>query len=177
MENLCLLFLAPNAKSLINHFIYLAAKNECYVEESRVMALGSELGGMMRIGGSWNAVAKMEDALQTLKNDPSLWLEYKRSAPLKLADEYLPYLVQIVGINRPTVINEVTHFFIEQLIQLTDLQTDSFKTSYAQTKMLTFIMRIQIPATINIADLRERFMLLCEELNIDGILEPEKSVK
>lgn len=177
MENLTLTFLAPNAKVLADELVYLAAKNECYIEESRLMALGGELGGMMHIAGSWNAIAKMEDALLVLEKKPELWLKFKRSVPLTLESDHLPYLIQIMGINKPTVINEVLHFFIEQQIQLTDLQTDSFKTQYAETKMLTLVMRIQIPASINIADLRERFMLLCEELNIDGILEPEKSVK
>lgn len=177
MENLTLLVSAPDAKILVNHLIYLVAKNECYIEESRFMALGSELGGMLRIAGSWNAIAKMEDALQQLKSENQIWLEFKRSTHLKLAGEYIPYLVQIVGINKPTLINEMMHFFVEQNIQPTDLQTDSFKTNYSDTKMLTLVTRLQIPGNINIADLRERFMLLCEELNVDGILEPEKSIK
>lgn len=177
MENLILLLLAPDAQTLLNQLIYLVAKHECYIEESRFMALGHDLGCMVRISGSWSAIAKMEDALHTLKTESQVWLDFKRSPPLKLDGDYLPYLVQVVGINRPTLINEIMHFFIEQQIQLTDLQTDSFKTSYSDTKMLTLVMRLHVPGNINIADLRERFMLLCEELNIDGILEPEKSIK
>jgi glycine cleavage system transcriptional repressor len=178
MENIILLLLAPDTKTWVNHLLYLAAKHQCTIEESRFMLLGTEWGGMMRIGGNWNTLNKIEDALVALKTEqPQLWLEFKRSTPLKLTSDHLPYLVQIVGANKPTFLNEVAHFFIEQDIQLIDMQTDGFKSSYSETKLLTLLMRVQVPTTINIADLRERFMLLCEEVNADGILEPEKSIK
>ncbi len=178
MEDIILLLLAPDTKTWVNDLLYLAAKHECVVEESRFMLLGAEWGGTMRISGNWNAINKMEDALTALKAEqPTLWLEFKRSAPLKLTGDHLPYLVQIVGANKPTFHNEVAHFFVEQDIQLIDMQTDGFKSYYSDTKLLTLLLRIHIPTTINIADLRERFMLLCEEVNADGILEPEKSIK
>jgi len=178
MENIVLLLLTPDAKTWVNHLLYLIAKSQCTIEESRLMQLGTAWGGMMRVSGNWNAIAKMEDSLLALKAEqPQLWLEFKRSALLKLAGDHLPYLVQIVGVNTSSFLNEVAHFFIEQDIQLIDMQTDGFRSNYSDTKLLTLLIRIHIPATINIADLRERFMLLCEEVNADGILEPEKTIK
>ncbi len=177
MENLIVLFLAPNAKVVVDDLIYLAAKSACHIEESRLVMLGNEMSGIMRITGSWNAIAKMEDVLHTLKTKSNWWLEVKRSPLLKLDSDHLPYVVQTVSMNKPAIMNELTHFFTGQEIQITDLQTDTFKTSYTDTKMLALVMRVQVPATINISDLRERFMVLCDELNVDGILEPEKGIK
>lgn len=178
MENIVLILLAADTKTWLNHLLYLVAKHQCHIEESRFMVLGTEWGGMMRISGNWHAISKMEEVLLALKTEqPFLWLEFKRSTTLKLAGDHLPYLVQIIGVNKPSFINEVAYFFIEQEIQLIDLQTDSFKSHYSDTKLLNLLMRIHIPTTINITELRERFMLLCEDVNADGILEPEKTVK
>lgn len=178
MENIVLLLLAPNAKTWTNQLLHLITKHQCYIEESRMMILGTEWGGMMRLSGNWNTIAKLENALLAFKkNQPSLWFEFKRSALLKLTGDHLPYLVQIVGINKINFLSDVTYFFTEQEIQIIDLQTDSFKSNYSETKLLNLLMRIHIPGTINITDLRERFMLLCEEVNADGILEPEKTIK
>lgn len=178
MENIVLLLLAPDTKTWVNHLLYLIAKQQCHIEESRFMVLGKQWGGMMRISGNWNAISKMEAALIALKEEGVfLWLEFKRSDTLKLVGDHLPYLVQIIGVNKPSFINEIAYFFIEQGIELIDLQTDAFKTNYSDTKLLNLLLRIHIPTTINITELRERFMLLCEDVNADGILEPEKAVK
>ena len=83
----------------------------------------------------------------------------------------------MLGANKSTLIQDITIFFNAQAIQIIDLQTDGFKSVYSDTKLLNLFMRIHIPTTLNIADVRERFMLLCEDLNVDGILEPEKTIK
>jgi glycine cleavage system transcriptional repressor len=178
MENIIILLRSPNPKEWVNHILYLLAKHQCTIEESRLILLGSEWGGTMRISGNWSAIAKVEDALNALKAEqPHLFLEFKRSALLKLTEDHLPYLIQIVGVNKAAFINEITHFLVEQDIQLVDFQIDSIKSNYSETKLLALFIRVQIPAQINIAELRERFMLACEEANVDGILEPEKGVK
>jgi glycine cleavage system transcriptional repressor len=177
MENILIFLFTSDLKIWSNHLLPLITKHQCTVEESRSLLLGTEWGGMMRVSGNWNTIAKLEDALVTLKEEqPQLSFEFKRrrSAPLKLAGDYLPYLVQAVGVNKPNFLNELIHLFVEQGIQLIELQTDIVKSNYAETKLLHLLMRIHVPATISITDLRERFMLLCEDMNADGILEPEK---
>lgn len=178
MESLILLSLTPDPKVWLDQLISLASKNQCTIEESRCTRLGTEWGGTMRIAGNWNAITKMESALLALKEKhPEFWLEFKRTLPLKLIGDHLPYLVQVIGANSPEFLDNIIHFFVEQDIELIDVQTDGFKTNYADTKVATLLMRIQIPTAINISDLRDRFIMLCEEVNVDAILEPEKSIK
>jgi len=178
MENIILLILTLDPKTWVNQILYLVAKHQCFVEESRCSVLGTEWGGSLRISGNWNTLAKLEDALTALQNEqPGLWLKFKRSPVLKLTEDHMPYLLQIVAVNTPNLLNDLTLFLVEQDIQLIDFQTDAFKSNYSETKLLNLLMRVHIPATINISELRERFMLLCEDLNADGILEPEKSIK
>ena len=40
--------------------------------------------------------------------------------------------------------------------------------------MISITQRIGIDSNTNITDFREQFALLCDELNIDGGMEPEK---
>lgn len=174
MEYLNIAFISADQYSVINDLIQLTAKHHCHVEESRITVLGSDFAGILRVGGNWNAIAKIEAALTKLKNKATFLLEVKRCDPWKLTGDHLPYLAQVVGLNTPGLIPAIARFYSDQQIQLIDLQTDPFKTSHSETTMITLSMRINIPAEINIADLRERFMILCDELNIDGIIEPEK---
>jgi glycine cleavage system transcriptional repressor len=36
-------------------------------------------------------------------------------------------------------------------------------------------MTVDVPANIHIATLREQFLIFCDELNLDGVLEPAKA--
>ncbi|HVV68948.1 MAG TPA: ACT domain-containing protein [Gammaproteobacteria bacterium] len=174
MEHLNITFSAPNQQLVIKQLVYLIAKNQCHIEESRFAFLGGEFAGVLRIAGNWNSIAKLEAALNNISPEHLIKIEVKRSETAKIEGKFLPYMAQVIALDTPSLVYEITHFFSDQSIQIIDLQTDPFKTNHANTMMLTLSMRINVPAHINIADLREQFMVLCDELNVDGILEPEK---
>ena len=174
MEHLNVTFSAPNQQLVIKQLVYLVAKNQCHIEESRFAFLGDDFAGILRIAGNWNAIAKLEAALNSIPAEHAIRIEAKRSEPAIIEGKFLPYVAQVIALDTPSLVYEITHFFVDQSIQIIDLQTDPFRTSHADTMMLTLSMRINVPIHINIADLREQFMVLCDELNVDGILEPEK---
>lgn len=174
MEHLTITYIAANAAAMVNDVLYLAAKHQCHIEESRMTMTGSDVAGVMRFTGQWHNIATLEEALTALQREQTLPLQFKRTQPLTLTGDFLPYMAQVIALDTPGLIYEISAFFTTQHIHIIDLQTDPFKTMHSETMMLTAGLRLNIPAQINISELRERFMVLCEELNIDGILEPEK---
>lgn len=174
MEHITLTFVAAEYTTAIREVIYLASKHQCHIEESRMSTVGNVFAGIMHLAGHWNNISKLEESLVALQADNLLQLYFKRSEPLIVSGNFLPYLAQVVALDTPGLVYEVSRFFSEQKIFIIDLQTEPFSTSHSDTMMLTISLRINIPAEINISDLRERYMILCDELNIDGILEPEK---
>lgn len=174
MEHITLTFTADDYKKAINEVIYLASKHQCHIEESRMTTLGQNFAGLVHLTGHWNNIAKLEENLAEISNTNELTILYKRNKPMELTGNFLPYIAQIVALDTPGLVYDLARFFMDQHIHIIDLQTDPFKTSHSHTRMLTLSMRINIPAEISISELRERYMELCDELNIDGILEPEK---
>ncbi len=174
MEYITIAFIARNQNTAIEQLINLTAKTQCYIEESRFAVLGSDFAGIFRVAGNWNAIAKLETAINNIDQQTDIVIELRRTTQNRLEGDFLPYLAQVVALDTPDLVHEITSFFSEQNIRIIDLQTDPFKTTHSETTMLTLSMRLNIPAQISIAELRERFMILCDELNIDGIMEPEK---
>ena len=174
MEYLAITAIAPDQKKLMENVFKLAAKHECNVKDSRVMILGEDIASIILLAGNWSAIAKIESALPKLAEKENLYVHLKRTKPKKYENDHLPYLVQIIAIDNPGLVYDVSHFFTLQDIQINDLQTNPFAASHSGTEMVTMLMSVGVPTTINISDLRERFMLMCDELNIDGIMEPEK---
>jgi glycine cleavage system transcriptional repressor len=172
MEHLIIAAIGPSNSTTLNELALLAAKNDCLIEETRMTAMGTELATIMLISGNWNTIAKMEAAVNSLSTP--LAIVTKRSKPLTTPGELLPYIVQIVATNRAGIIYEIINFFTIQNIVIDDLQTTTYAASLTAIEMLSLTMRIGITSNTSISDFHEQFAVLCDELNIDGSLEPEK---
>lgn len=173
MEYLVINALGKDQKVIVRELIHLASKFQCNIKDSRMTTLGSHLGIVMMVGGNWSAISKLEAALKSLKKD-NLWLEAERTEVPKITQNFLPYLVQVVALDSPGIIYEICEFFNLSNIKINELQSNPFAATYTGTAMVTVTLSISVPAEINLSELRENFMLLCDELNIDGIMEPEK---
>jgi len=173
MEILVVSVIAADQNILIKSIIQLTAKHECIIKDSRMTLLGSNYAAIIAISGNWSAIAKLETALNSIQSE-DLTLIVKRSKALDLSNDYLPYIAHVVALDSPGIIADICQFFNSQDILIADFQSNPFTAVYSDTSMSTFVMSISIPAALNLSDLRERFMILCDELNVDGILEPEK---
>jgi glycine cleavage system transcriptional repressor len=174
MEYLIVTALGSDQKTVVKELIQIVAKHQCNIQDSRMTTLGNHIGIIMLVGGNWNAIAKLESALSTAPTKAGMRTMLERAENPKIADRYLPYLVQVVALDSPGIIYEICDFFTLQSVKINELQSNPFTASYTGTPMITVTASISIPTDLNLSDLRENFMLLCDELNVDGILEPEK---
>lgn len=172
MEHLVISATGANRPDAINELFLLPAKNDCNIESSRLTVMGSEVAIIMMVSGNWNTIVKVETGVTSLKNDFEITVKRTKTHPAN--ENMVSYLVQIVAANQSTLVYEIINFFVKQNIYIDDMQTDIFSVKFTGTPMLSLNMRIGIPTNLSIADFREIFTLLCDELNIDGILEPEK---
>lgn len=174
MEYLVFTALGPNKPEIISQISLLAAKNDCNIEQSRITAMGSEIAAMILISGNWNTIAKMEAGLASLEKELNLAISIKRTKPQAMAEEMLPYEVQVVALDHPGITYEVTSFFARQNIIIYDLQTSTYTSRSTGSSMFSLDMRVGIPGDLSLADMREQFLLMCDDLNLDGSIEPEK---
>lgn len=172
MEHLIISAIGDNNPQALNELFLLIAKNECNVEESRMTLLGSHIAIIIMITGHWNTIAKVEAALTNLQKN--FLLTVQRTPAYKIKEDVFPYLVSIVGLNQSHIVYEAINFFVQQGIIIDDIQTTTYAASLAGTTMLEINLRVGVSATLSIADFREQFAVLCDELNLDGSLEPEK---
>jgi glycine cleavage system regulatory protein len=76
--------------------------------------------------------------------------------------------------NRPGIIHEISNFIIQQSVHIEDLQTNTYVATLSGSSLFVLNMRVGIPIDRSIAEFREQFLLLLDDLNLDGILEPER---
>ncbi|MBS3786179.1 MAG: glycine cleavage system protein R, partial [Gammaproteobacteria bacterium] len=123
----------------------------------------------------WNELAKLEAGFPAAARRLNLNIHAKRTAPLQRESNLLPYTVEVVSIDHPGIVHQLANFFSSREINIRDLATTSYSATHTGTPMFQVQMTIDISAAIHIARLREEFMDLCDQLNLDAIIEPAKA--
>jgi glycine cleavage system transcriptional repressor len=137
--------------------------------------LGDTFAVILLTSGNWNALAKLETALAQVGREQGLTLINKRAEPRDLKTSVLPYSVDVVSMDQPGIVHELAAFFSEREINIQDMATMAYNAAHTATPMFSVRMIIEVPAKQHIAALREEFLDVCDELNLDGVLEPVKA--
>lgn len=166
--------LGHDQPTLLNELIKSIANCGCNIMDSRVRILGIELTATMLISGTWNEIAKLEACLPALAAKLDLSIQMRRTESRVFQDKFLPYNIYISTIDSPGIIYKITQFFTTERININELYTDAYLAPYTNAPMVTITMSINVPVQMLIADLRERFMLFCDDHNLDVIMEPQK---
>jgi len=83
--------------------------------------------------------------------------------------------IDIVSIDQTGIVAGLSGFFASRNIDICEVATRGYAAAHTGAPMFAVQMVVHIPAKIHIAALREEFMDLCDQLNLDAILEPVKA--
>jgi len=144
------------------------------IEESRMVALGAEFAVLLLISGNWHTLTKLEKALDALTAEKSLTISIRKTGQRNDLADCIPYGVDVVCLDQPGIVFHLSEFFAARGIEIADLATRKYAAAHTGAPMFSVQMTVNIPGSIPIAQLRDEFLDLCEQLNLDSILEPVK---
>jgi glycine cleavage system transcriptional repressor len=147
----------------------------CNIITNRMVVMGQECMVSMQVVGNWSSIAKLEHSLPLLEKKHGFALLARRTEPRSYEQPVLLYTIQVVGIDKPEIALQMFNFCVAERVQVQEAYGDSYLANQTGTRMLTLTMIIAIPGDIPIFELRERFLILCDQLNLDAIMEPHKS--
>ncbi|MGA8278742.1 MAG: glycine cleavage system protein R [Rhodanobacteraceae bacterium] len=146
----------------------------CNLTEARVAALGSDLSVLALAQGSWDAIAKLENALAKLDRDGKLRLNHFRSGAKPQQTNLLPYVVEVVAADKPGLLFQLAEFLARHNISIEQLHSTRYRAMQTGADMFSAQITIGIPNTMHIAGLRDDFLEFCDGLNLDAIMDPMK---
>ncbi len=144
----------------------------CNIEDSRMLLLGTEFTILLLASGSWSAVAKLEAMLPALKQRLALSILTQRTEQRPRNDQFMPYAVEAISLDQPGIVHEIAHFFSNRDISIEEMITRRYPALHTGALLFSVSLIIHLPADLSIAVLREQFIELCDNLNLDAILEP-----
>ena len=145
------------------------------IEESRMTSLGAEFAVLMLVSGNWHTPARLQKTLDELAASHELSINLKKTGDRHDHEDCIPYGVDVVCLDQPGVVFHLSEFFASRKIEICDLATRRYAAPHTGAPMFSVQMTVSIPAAAPIAQLRDDFHDLCEQLNLDSILEPVKA--
>jgi len=160
---------------LVERFTGRVSEAGCNIEESRMALLGGHFAIIMLISGPWNALTKLEDRLDSLGAEMGLAVTHKRTRRLARAQALVPYRVEVVALDHPGIVHGLADFFARRGINIEEMSTETYPAPHTGTAMFSVNMTVGVPASLRIPELRGDFLDYCDDLNLDGIIEPARS--
>lgn len=157
---------------IVNDLSKQILESGCNISDSRMTILGGEFAVILMLSGNWNAIAKLEGSLPKLADRLELAVSSKRTEPRPPSGNLISYMVEALTIDQPGIMHKVSDFFSSRSINIESLNSDSYNAAHTGTPMFSLNMTINVPADQSIAQLREQFLDFCDDLNMDGVMEP-----
>ncbi len=144
------------------------------ISESRMTGLGSEFAMLLLVSGNWHALARLETELKKLADSGNLSLQLRRTEQRSTRSDLLPYSVDVVCLDQTGIVSKLSGFFATRGIDIAELSTRSYAAAHTGAPMFAVQMIVNVPSRIHLSTLREEFLEICDQLNLDAILEPVK---
>ena len=140
----------------------------------------NEKGGVfhfqVEVKAEWHQMAKFEMALKKHREalaGPAL-LHWIRS-PLQVTQpDYLPYQVELSSVINLDLMSVLTQFFNSKAVKIKSMRMQSYVQAKTGVPLQLLTLSVWIPLEMSLPELRENFMILCDEYNIDAIFEQER---
>jgi glycine cleavage system transcriptional repressor len=144
------------------------------IVESRMSALGTDFAMLLLVSGNWHTLVKLEGELKKLSEASGITATLRRTEQRPPRPDVVTYTVDVVCLDQPGIVYNLAGFFSSRGIDIAELNTRSYAAAHTGAPMFAVQMVIHIPSRIHIAALREEFLDLCDQMNLDAILEPLK---
>ncbi len=161
---------------IVNALSQLIVQNNGNIDDSRMTVLGGEFAIILLISASPEQLVTIEQVIKQQADSLELNIISKQTSGGILSDsatakKKLPYIVEVLAMDNPGIVYKLADFFSSREINIQSLQTDRYPAPHTGTQMFAIEMIISVPQTIIINDLREDFMNLCDDMNLDASIE------
>ena len=174
-QHLAISAIGPDRIGLVHELSQKIADCGGNISESRMTALGSDFAILMLVSGNWHAVARIETELKKFAETAGITLQISRTNERPVHEDRVPYSVDVVCLDQSGIVSALSGFFAARGIDVSEMNTRSYAAPHTGAPMFGVYMIVNVPASIHLGAMREEFMDLCDNLNLDAILEPVKS--
>ena len=173
MSHLVLTLIGPDRPGIVEEVADPVAAHGGNWVESRMARLGGQFAGILRVEVPEDRAAALVEALRLLeRRGLRVAVEAEPRAATPAPRRLLS--VDLVGLDRPGIVREISHVFAERGVNVEELITDL--TPAAMSGELLFRSRalVKVPPELDATELRARLEKLASDLMVTvSVAEPD----
>ncbi len=165
--------LGADRAGIVDELSNIIYTHELNIEDSRMTVLGGEFAILLLVSGKQSALEQLQAKATDIEQALQMRLLIKpttESAPAPAVNS-IPYSVEVAAIDHPGIVSNISRFFSSRNINIVNLQTERYAAPHTGSPMFALHMTIGLSADTNIAQLRDAFTEVCDELNLDAELK------
>lgn len=166
--------MGPDRAGIVDELSQFIMDNGGNITESRMAVLGGEFALIMLINGTDASIAGIEEGLATYEARLGLTIMKKRTTMRAIAQNLVPYDIEVVSMDHPGIVHDVSDFFANRGINIEKLETSNYAAPHTGTVMFSLNMTVGLPTDVSVGKLKREFLAFCDELNLDAEMEPGK---
>ena len=145
------------------------------IEDSRMSVMGGEFAIMLLVSGDEETLQQLINTLPDLEKKFSDLVFSTKETQAKSKQPGMTYKVNVLSLDHQGIVHNLARFFSDHNINIEDLSTSSYAAPHTGSKMFNVDIRLCIPDSIVISQLRNAFIEHCDNLNLDASFEPERN--
>ncbi|MFL2527148.1 MAG: glycine cleavage system protein R [Candidatus Azotimanducaceae bacterium] len=166
--NLLLTFVGVDRPGIVQELSALVSAHEGNWLESKMSRMGGRFAGIALVELPAALTERFKAEISQVR-ELSVYLE--ESGVQRTDADTLNYTLNIVGLDRPGILQEVTTEMSQQSINVVDLETSVRAAPMSGDKMFFADAQVLVPSDVDLADLHDRLDSVANELGIDILLE------
>ncbi len=163
--------IGPDRAGLIRDLSEIVTDAGGNIQQSRMIALGSEFAMLVLVGGNWHVISRVREKLDQLQQSSDLTITLRDTEP-RPVDVSAPYLIDIVSLDHEGIVRDISGFFASRNLGIPEMSTRQYNAPHTGAPMFSLQFTVNIPADVQVAVLRDEFLAFCDEQNLDAIMEP-----
>jgi glycine cleavage system regulatory protein len=170
MADLVLTLIGPDRPGLVEAVAEPIATHGGNWLESRMAHLAGQFAGILRVEVPDARAAALASALRLLEGRGlRVTVEVVPAAVAPPARHTL--VVDLVGLDRPGIVREISHVLAERDVNIEDLVTDRTPAPMSAEMLFRWRARVNVPGSLDASVLRTRLEKLAQDLMVQVTLE------
>ncbi len=169
-KQLVITALGEDRPGLVGELSEALTSRKLNIEDSRMSVLGGEFAILMLVRGTKDAIGDFISNVTDLEDALNMKLLVKATESQQAETVLVPCAVEVVAIDHPGIVQDITRFFSSRNINIVEMDTNCYPAAHTGATMFALHMTIGVPVDQAITSLRDDFVSLCDDLNLDASL-------
>ena len=166
-EHLILTAIGPDRVGLVEKISEFISRHGCNIEDSKMALFCGEFAVIVLISGAGNGLVKLARDYHQIETETGLSISIKTPSARKTGDLSLPYKLTASCMDHPGVVYQISAVLSALGINIESMETKTYAAPESGTPIFQLEAELAVPTRTNINQLRERFVEIQREENID----------